>query len=79
MAGTKGSGITRLVKANQTLAVGISEAVSQGYGAFASALKGDFNKPGFDNPLLKGALDGWISGLDRATAAWLEASREFLK
>jgi hypothetical protein len=79
MAGTKRSGIIRLAKANQTLAVGISEAVSQGYSAFATALQGDFDKPGFDNPLLKGALDGWISGLDRATTAWLEASREFLK
>ena len=77
----RGDFLVKAVAANQILTEGLSEAVQQGYGSFASnfSQNPNFNQVGFDNPLLKGSLQGWISFLDRAARAWYDASRDFLK
>ena len=67
--------IHRAVHVNQKLASGLADGFSEGYATFlahlASASPEDFDNRGADNPLLHGALLGWIEFLDRLGQGYL--------
>ena len=61
--------VLRLIEVNQKLATGIAMGVIAGYAKLVDEVadkKGDLAKRGFDNPILNGALLGWIEFLDKA-------------
>jgi hypothetical protein len=75
----KVSGILRIAAANRELAEGMAKAVSEGYDAFTKALEdGDLSKPGFDNPLLQGSLQGWIAALEESVDSLRSAALSYL-
>ena len=69
----KRSVILPLVEANQAFAAGVADAMNRGYEAFASRIREaeerELAKAGIENPLLQGAIEGWLAGIGATVTA----------
>jgi hypothetical protein len=69
------TGISRMVAFNETLLAGAADAIRAGYHEFAKELeKGNLDKTGFDNPILKGSLAGWIAVAEKSSDTLIDAA-----